>query len=343
MNQEIWQQLLSLESRDIVRKWFKKIHDRELNTRRSREINSAAKQAREYFRNANNSDYSVRPLLTFYGVASLSRALLLLLKSNGGEESLKGSHGLETINWSNILSGELSEGLKALGELKVKTCSGLFTEFLKQTNNKICIHVNSSVVNWKLNYDIPEQNQEISLLDLFSRIPDLEKDYKKISTERKYSNVNEMTYSAEKGFRGIVRSTSFNHFKDSYQELGYNIDCKEQWCELTANTEIFSNNLPLLIHTYIHKTFSSIPTLFIAEPFSGNVKYSQLGITYLTSYFLGMLVRYYPTHWISLITSDKGDAMYPLLNRAQHFVENTFPELIIELIEDVINEKESSQ
>ena len=96
MNQEIWQQLLSLENRDVTQQRFERIHSRELNARRAREINAAAKQAREYFRNANNANYSVRPLLTFYGVACLSRALLLLLKVDGGEEGLTASHGLET-------------------------------------------------------------------------------------------------------------------------------------------------------------------------------------------------------------------------------------------------------
>lgn len=88
MDQEIWHQLLPLESRDITKKWFSIIHGRELNTRRTKEINAAAKQAREYFRNASKADYSVRPLLTFYGVASLSRSFLLLLKRDGGEEKL---------------------------------------------------------------------------------------------------------------------------------------------------------------------------------------------------------------------------------------------------------------
>jgi hypothetical protein len=44
---EVWQQLLSLESRDVTSQWFKTIHTRELNARRAKEINAAAKQARE--------------------------------------------------------------------------------------------------------------------------------------------------------------------------------------------------------------------------------------------------------------------------------------------------------
>ena len=46
MQHETWQQLLSFESRDLVSMWFKKIHGRELNARRAKEITAAAKQAR---------------------------------------------------------------------------------------------------------------------------------------------------------------------------------------------------------------------------------------------------------------------------------------------------------
>ena len=337
MDYEIWQQLLSLESRDITQQWHKKIHGRELNVRRAKEINSAAKQAREYFRNANSSNYSVRPLLTFYGVASLSRALLLLLKANGGEEGLSKGHGLETVGWSDILSaGDSSLGLAQLGSLKIKTCSGLFSDFLKETNNRISMHINSSAVDWHLNYNIPSHGNSFSLIELFSRIPDLQKDYINVSTEIKYSNIQEMSYSLEKGFRAKVNKSTFINFKQSYLDLGYNVECDDKWCDITSGAENFSEKLPLFIHAYIQKNFGPIPDLFIAQPLENNSNYSQLCITYMVSYFLGMLVRYYPTHWMSLIQGDKGDALWPTINRAQQFVEISYPELVIELIYDVI-------
>ena len=133
MNQEIWQQLLSLENRDVTQQRFERIHSRELNARRAREINAAAKQACEYFRNANNANYSVRPLLTFYGVACLSRALLLLLKVDGGEEGLTASHGLETVGWGDVMSGDTAAGLAKLGELRIRRRAGLFSDFVTHT------------------------------------------------------------------------------------------------------------------------------------------------------------------------------------------------------------------
>jgi len=340
VDQEIWQQLLSLESRDVTQQWFSKIHGRRLSVRRAKEINAAAKQSREFFRNASNSNYSVRPLLTYYGVASLSRALLLLLRREGGEEGLKSGHGLTTVNWNEQLSGDTSVGLKSLLNLKVKTCSGLFSDFVKGTNNRISIHVSSSAVDWSINYKVPNEGNQVSLGDLFSRIPDLFKDYSNISSEIRYTSVNEMSYDRQNGFKAKVHHEHFEYFKNVYQDMGYKIDDQGQWSTLTCDASTFEQNPPLFVHSYVQKIFGTIPNLNIAEPFSRKFAYSQLCITYLTAYCLGMLARYFPTHWISLIQGESGDALWPTINRAQQFVENSYPELVVEMIFDMIKEKE---
>ena len=342
MDYEVWQQLLSLESRDVTQQWYSKIHGRNLNVRRTKEINAAAKQSREYFRNASNSDYSVRPLLTFYGVASLSRALLLLLRREGGEESLRSGHGLTTVDWSTQLSGDISMGLEMLLKLKVQTCSGLFSDFVKGTKNRISMHISSSAVDWRINYDIPGEGKQVSLGDLFSRLPDLFKDYSSISTDIRYTAVNELTYEPKIGFYAKVHNNYFEAFKNTYLDLGYKIDTQNHWSTLTCDGATFGQNLPLFVHSYVQKTFGAIPNLYIAEPFPGKFAYSQLCLTYLTSYFLGMLARYFPTHWISLIQSEKGDAIWPTINRAQQFVENSYPELVIEMIYDMLKESSNN-
>ena len=314
MNQEIWQQLLSLESRDITQQRFARIHSKTLNARRAREINAAAKQAREYFRNASNSDYSVRPLLTFYGIACLSRALLLLLKVEGGEEGLSAGHGIETVGWGDVMSGDTVAGLTKLGELKIRKRAGLFSDFVTHTNNRISLHMNSAGVDWYLCYDIPEPEEEFSVADLFSRIPDLRTDYSIVSDVARYAAVSEMTYSNDKGFRVKVSEEPFSQFRAIYEDFGYTATRQGDWCTVTCDAETFAKELPMFIHTYVHKIFGSIPSLFLVEPFSGGARYSQLCITYMVSYILGMLVRYYPTHWISLTQGGKGDSMWPTMN-----------------------------
>lgn len=329
-----------MESRDITQQWFNRIHSRKLNSRRAKEINASAKQAREFFRNAANSNYSVRPLLTFYGVASLSRALLLLLKRNGGEEGLTAGHGLETVGWRGILSGDMASGLKRIGELKIRTRAGLFSDFVKNTNNRMSIHVNSEAVDWRLSYDIPQVGIEVSVDDLFCRIPDLRKDYSNITKSAKYASINEMTFSKEKGFRVKVQTNEYSVFKGVYEGFGYAAMIEGDYTILSADFDTFDKELPMFVHTYVHKMFGSIPSLHLTEPFLGGARYSQLSLTHMTAYVLGMLARYFPTHWLALIQGDKGDIMWPTINRAQQFVEISYPELVAEMIVDILKESD---
>lgn len=336
INQETWHKLLSLESFDITQKWFKQIHSRELNARRTKEINAAMKQAHEYFRNASNSSYTVRPLLTFYGVTSLSRVLILLLKTNGGEEGLTVGHGLETVGWGNIMSGDIATGLKRLSELKIRTKAGLFSDFVTYTKNRISIHVRTAGVDWTVWYDLPQHGDEFSVADLFSRIPDLEKDYSNISDTIRYVPVSEMSYTNDEGIQVKVSKKSSFEFKNIYQELGYTVTCDKDYYIITSDTKTFKKEIPLFIHSYMDKAFGLFPVLFLAEPFPNRTRYSQLSIMYMVSYILGMLVRYYPTHWISLVQGEKGDSMWPTINRAQQLVEQFYPELVSTMIDDVI-------
>ena len=342
-NNEVWQQLLSLESRDVTTQWFAQIHSRDLNARRAKEINAAAKQAREYFRNAAEAAYSVRPLLTFYGVACLSRSLVLLLKASGGEEGLTASHGLETVDWGSVMSGDVADALRSLSKLRIRTRAGLFSDFMLHTKNRMSMHVHSSAVDWRLCYDIPPAGGEVTLDELCARIPDLQKDYTTASGTAVYALINEMTFSEKDGFTAKVREDSFAGFRSFYESNGYAVTSNSEWCTLTASAKTFGEQLPLFVHSYIHKMFGSIPSLHLAMPFTSGARYSQLGITYMVAYILGMLVRYYPTHWMALIQSEKGDTWWPTINRAQHFVEVSYPELVIELIQDILKESESKQ
>ncbi|MBD2247947.1 hypothetical protein [Nostoc sp. FACHB-888] len=159
----------------------------------------------------------------------------------------------------------------------------------------------------------------------------------------KYASINEMTYSENAGFRAKVRAEPFSQFQNVYERLGYTAILDSGWVTLTCDAETFANNLPMFIHAYINKIFGSIPSLHLAEPFPEGTRYSELCITYMVSYILGMLVRYYPTHWISFIQGDKGDFLWPTMNRVQQLVEQNFPELVIELISDILEERKSER
>ena len=329
--QETWQRLLGLESRDVVQIRFRGIHSRELNARRAGEINAAARQAREYFRNAAAADYSVRPLLTFYGIACLSRALLLLMNPNGGEECLTQGHGLETRSWQNVMKGSIAADLTRLGDLKIRRCAGFFSDFLKYTRNATLIHKKSAAVDGHCAYDEPDLGVEISLEDLLSRSPDLRADHASIKVPQ-YAIVHDFSYSADKGLEMKFSGDAASEISSAYRELGYLVAGDAENCTVTCDKDTLLKEPPMFVHDYVQKMLGSIPVLRLAVPFPGRARFSQLCITYMISYVLGMLVRYYPTHWISLINGGKGDLLWPTINRAQQYVEVAYPELVAEYV-----------
>ena len=337
--QEVWQRLRLLESFDNVQNWFNSIHNRELNSRRTNEIICAAKQAREYFKNAKQSDYSVRSLLAFYGIACLCRSVTLLLKENGGEETLTKGHGLEVHDWSATLSGEISQAIAKIGDLQVVTCSGLFNDFIESTENVLCLHTSHARVDWSLPYAKPRLGVKISFMELLSRIPDFENEIKMFSSAN-YAVANEISYSSDKGFAISHISNMPTSLIECYKNKGYTIDCieKEKF-SMTGTSDLFCNDLPLFLHKYIDKMFGLIPRLYLVKPLNCGNNYSEMGFCYLVSYFMGMLSRYYPTHWLSLINGGKGDLMWPVINRAQSYIETVFPELVLEYIQEKVKEE----
>lgn len=329
--QEIWQRLLGLESREIVQKRFEKIHARKLNARRAAEISAAARQAREYFRNANASDYSVRPLLTFYGIACLGRALSLLMKPKGGEEGLTVGHGLATLGWRNVMNGSVADDLKKLEDLKIVRRSGLFSDFLVHVRNTTLLYYRSGTTIGPCDYNDPDLGVEISLGDLFSRIPDLWWDYSNVS-EPQYAGVSEFTNSVKNGLEVKLVGDRASVVAGAYGELGYAVAGDGECHSITCDSSTLSTEPPMFVHDYVEKMMGAIPVLRLAIPFRGGARFSQLCITFIMSYALGMLVRYYPTHWMALINGGQGDLLWPTVNRAQHYVENIFPELVSEYV-----------
>ncbi len=343
MWQDIEQQLIALETIDIVRGWHKQIAGRDLSFRRANEIASAARQGREYLRNASMSAHSVRSLLTYYGNAALARALVLLLRQGAGEESLSRGHGLETVGWSDALSPDLAKALTAVGQLRIRPSAGLFTDLLRETKNVLCVHARSSAVDWRLPYPDPGSDFEFTLEDLSTRLPDVSGQSPHSFESIRVVAVNTLSFTTESGFTAQIQGALPHTLEKAYVGDGYEvvaagsgtmqIRCAAARCE---------NAMPQLIHGYVRKLFGTIPSLHLCEPFPGGVRLSQLGVTFALSYLLGMLARYFPTHWVALQSGATGDRMWPTIFAAQRYVETAFPELVLEFVADKVATSEGS-
>ena len=68
---KIWNELLEFETRDLVDRFIQKRYSREINANRVQQITSNFIQAREYFRSAEDSNFTVRHLQFQYYLISM--------------------------------------------------------------------------------------------------------------------------------------------------------------------------------------------------------------------------------------------------------------------------------
>ena len=256
------------------------------------------------------------------------------MKRSGGEESLTVGHGLETAGWRNVMKGSIAEDLKKLGDLKIRTKDGLFTDFLIHTRNAALLHNGSSAVTGYCKFEEPNPGAVISLQDLFTRTPDLRSDDASLAA-RQYAYVSDFSYGADKVLKITLSGAEGPAIASVYGKLGYDVGGDGNSGSIRCESDtVLRDEPPMFVHAYMHNVMRPIPIpdLYLAMPFPGSIRLSQLCITYVISYALGILVRYYPTQWIALINGGKGDLLWPTINRAQQYVESTFPELVAEYI-----------
>ena len=130
----------------------------------------------------------------------------------------------------------------------------------------------------------------------------------------------------------------FDSFRSSYANEGFEITQSGHWLDVKCDYETFKRQTPQYMHTYVNKSFGRIPGLLLVRPLPSGSRYSQMAITYMLSYFLGMLSRYFPTHWMALLSGEKGDEIWPSIRSTQEYVEQCFPELVVEFLHDRLDQ-----
>lgn len=330
MKDKVWNKLLEFETRDLVERFIRKKHQRDASARQILEITSNFIQSREYFLNSRRANISVKPLLQYYGVSALARGLILAISPKMSEAAMIPSHGLDTLNWKETLSKKKFE------ELTIRISKGTFYEMLTATSNKTYFKHNSSGVSWKINFNIPKIGSEIRFADLLQTISDFSEVYE-TWTEQKLCFLQLATFKPDAGAKEyeytvtkpridngeIAKIFPKEHFGDpSIKENGNQI--------IIRTTDEFT---PQFSQRFLDHFNMGIGEIVLTKNISMNVELNTLGQLYSLSFFLGMLSRYFPSVWVSLGRTEKGDAVYPLIVRAIEIIENHFPQTILEFLE----------
>lgn len=328
ISQPEWNKLLEFESRDLIGRYFSLKHSRKASTRQISEISANFIQGREYFRNALNAAITVKPLLLYYGVASLTRGLILAGSPQISEASMKPAHGLETSNWQEALAKS------KFGELAVSVKKGTFNEMLTATANRGYFKHNTSAIDWHVDYPVPGENLRFTFDDLIQTMPDLE---------------NEYYIWCQKPFHRLVTSGFKSKSGDIKEFVVYPPKKDPEAIEyIFPKSSVFINKLddsgplmtiettgayiPHFSQKFVHGFGAGLREIHLTRPINYSIYLSPLAQLYAASFYMGMLSRYFPSIWIGLGRTQKGDAIYPLFSKIIEIVELYFPAVVVEYL-----------
>ncbi len=323
---DIWHFLREFESKDLVKKFYRKKHNLELSSAKAREVTSAFVQGREYFDSYSKADISVRPLLLYYGMVSLSRGLILCLEPRTRENNIKPAHGLSLINVSETLKTKKYE------DLELKTSNGTFKELIKATGNKSYFRCSSSGINALITYDVPKEDFYFKLLDIAYNLPDLKLFVESWLGEKIPTSLINKWLKRENG--KCISHLHGNHNKEFCEKI-FN---KEVFGELTIHNtdsetivEHSDKVLPQTAQMWI-STFGMMGDPFITPALKSKVFLNNISFMFAASYVFGMISRYYPSIWNDINKGIANDSIFPFVINLMSFLETKYPQIILDYL-----------
>lgn len=342
-----WQRLAMYESSELVQAALSERHGKAADADRAREVAAHVTQARQYFDAADHTPTLIRPLLLYYGVLALSRAVILCSGTSPVATGTLGGHGLSTGRWSD----QLANGLSELPNIEMTALKGTFTDLARATGNveRVLVYgshkLRSSLVQeGTASYAGGSDRLRFTMRDVLARIPDLvetfegamqafsachpayvqrhpglQTDYFLVPTRRGLPEVDHIRNSLGLHPAVEIQSNDFHHWLGEVPGLSFMIHVENSPREMQEYEAPLKND------------GRAIP--YVVEPLSGNIRLSSLSLLFAASYAMGMLVRYYPSQWAALAGQSPGNQMMPILNAAASLIHRRFPALVLDEIE----------
>jgi hypothetical protein len=319
-----WDILRNYESSDLVRSAFKARHGGELNAGKAREICAAITQSRNYMAAASSATSDVRPLLAYYGVLSMCRGLILFLSQTLRENGLSQAHGLTVDGWGE----ELIKDTGDVARLKMKLNSnGTLAQLVDATGRESLLRNNSSKPNFTAICDPIPANSEVTLIDLLSRIPEARSQLMRWRAERNAVGIWPQGKQADGSVHVRVDPPYTN--EDVTAVMGDKLTLVSQQGRVL--TYAVRTGFP--IYCTDCATAWDVGTLVALRPMPGGLELSKVAMAFAASFALGMLVRYYPSHWVSMLQNVKHDGALPTLLAVLEHIENDVPRMVAEFLE----------
>jgi len=324
-----------------------------------RELAACVKQARGYFEAAETASIAVSPLLLFYGVSSLAKAVVVARSPEYGLFNMRPYHGLSAsrIAHKNVGKKGLSREVMAFEATVGPT--GTFVEYAETLSGAVVYRVNDVTAKRPTTLKISTlaasslPGMRILLGDLLARQPAIRSIYHHATGNRPLNHYGVTTVDFSTGATQLLASFADDppdkdleaHVRAHFPQLATGqcaTSARGSVEGMNGESRSFSTTqpvpmFPLSSDLGMRSSTSPVAGYFVA-PFGPGVLSEALQL-YALSYLLGMLVRYHPTSWMELIAGGQGDQAFALCRSAAEMLRERFPVLALEGLTSYAHER----
>lgn len=317
-----WEVLRDFESQERVKQAYLLAHGRRPRTEHAREITAPLTHGRSYFESARNADPSIRPLLLYYGVLNISRGLILMLSRGLRESALRPGHGLSCDKWTV----EMQAQNPRFEELRLTAGkSGTFVELSAATVRCTALRANSSMVNMMSRERGHVAGHTYTMGDILARVPQLERSnvaWRNVSLCSPWSTASKSPGRATLRIPRKHRKFVNRDYCDAlFKNTSFQFASEEKEQFLYEGPDDFSQ-VPGVTD---RADALGIGQLWLVARYPGDVWLSRIESLFSISYALGMIVRYFPKQWTSLLKGQVSDESLPTLFEAIELIASMYP------------------
>lgn len=342
-SRSIWQYLKRYQNPDFVEKKLKADYpsmSAPLRKKKSQHIADCIRQGEAYFTTANASDLSIKPLILYYGMLSLAKALMLCGDNNLTlDDNVLKSEGLATHG--------LSHATKDANDEAIRDNTAKVLEEFCYTSSRAGAGTVFSLLHECWSAVKPASGLRFEVGDLAAMHPSSWQSY------ADYTGNAPKYFPAKSSFRTTAQGHEhFLMFEGTFQFLTYSPTIPTG----TVGNTFFETQMPRLASQYNRDTVYSpygyrskqIPTSleeyqaayrastgesYTMADTTANLALHPIEVEFVMLFMLGSLTRYAPQKWLKNVLYEGGDAMF-VIEGFINSVPLSFPKMILEELDN---------
>lgn len=317
------------ESQELIRERYHHLHGRSPNAAKARSIALHVEQGVNFIDSAADAPISIRPLLQYYGVAALARAVTIFRDRNRVESTLTPGHGLHVLNWEAV--GDSHPG-RGFADLNVQVTAGLFLDLSVATDGLVHLCANSSRPNWLVKLGPVSAEAKLNFADLLGLLPNLWEEHSAWTgaSHRRFALKKAELPTPGRPERLIWRIGT-REAPEETRSL-FPSETVDLSSVATDEVQVLTSVDPHFQPVQVHDAFGIGDTLLV-PPISPQSSLSMIEIYCAVAYILSMLCRYRLSDWLAVWRGEKGDIARPAFERAMDLIEERYPQVCSDLIE----------